>query len=62
MTGYQDLTKLATGQIKSSKLRKAEELSASGQPVEIITEAELVRLLADVDSQATGGVRVVEGP
>jgi DNA polymerase III epsilon subunit-like protein len=62
VTGYQDLTKLASGQTKSSKLRKAEVLRASGQSMEIITEAELVRLLADVDSQATGGVRVVEGP
>lgn len=57
VTGYQDVTKLAVGATKSSKLRKAERLRAGGQPIEIITEADLVRLLADVDSQASGGVR-----
>jgi DNA polymerase III epsilon subunit-like protein len=55
--GYQDMTKLAAGETQSSKLRKATVLQASGQSIEIITDAELVQLLADADSQAHGGVR-----
>jgi DNA polymerase-3 subunit epsilon len=58
VTGYQDLTKLAAGATKSNKLQKAEQLRSGGQPIEIITEAELVQLLFDSDSQTGGGVRV----
>ncbi len=58
VTGYQDLTYLAAGQTKSNKLRHAEELQAGGQALNIITEADLVQLLPDVDSLARGGVRV----
>ena len=43
--GYQDLIKLATGQSKSAKLRKAEQLHADGQPLEIITESDFFRML-----------------
>jgi DNA polymerase III epsilon subunit-like protein len=43
--GYQDLVKLATGQAKSAKLRKAEDLHAAGQPLEIITEADFFKML-----------------
>lgn len=43
--GYQDIVKLATGQSKSAKLRKAEQLHADGQPLEIITEADFFRML-----------------
>lgn len=57
VTGFQDVTKLAVGATKSSKLRKADGLRARGQPIEIVTESEFVRLLSDVDSQASGGVR-----
>jgi DNA polymerase III epsilon subunit-like protein len=60
VTGFQDLTKLAVGATKSSKLRKAETLRTGGQPIEIVTESEFVRLLSDVDSQASGGVRTTQ--
>lgn len=43
--GYQDMYKLAAGQTKSSKLRKAEHLHAAGQPIEIFTERDFFRLL-----------------
>ena len=43
--GYQDLVKLSTGQSKSNKLRKAEQLHADGQPLEIITERDFFRML-----------------
>jgi len=46
VTGFQDLTKLATGESKSAKLRKAENLRSSGQTVEIIAESEFTALLA----------------
>lgn len=44
--GYQDLYKLAAGEAKSSKLRKAEHLHAAGQPIEILTERDFFRLLS----------------
>jgi DNA polymerase III epsilon subunit-like protein len=47
VTGFQDLTRLAAGESKSAKLRKAEELRATGRPIEIITEADLIRLLQE---------------
>lgn len=50
VTGYQDLTKLATGQSKSAKLRRAEELRAEGRGVEIITERDLIVLLQAADA------------
>jgi DNA polymerase III subunit epsilon len=46
VTGFQDLTKLARGESKSAKLRKAERLIAEGRPVEIVAESEFAKLLA----------------
>jgi hypothetical protein len=45
VTGFQDLTRLAAGESKSGKLRKAEKLQGDGREIEIITEGDLVRLL-----------------
>ncbi len=50
VTGLQDLTKLAAGQSKSAKLRRAEELRAEGREIEIITEADLITLLQEADA------------
>lgn len=46
VTGYQDVAKLAQGESKSGKLRRAEELRAEGWGIEIIGEREFVRMLA----------------
>jgi DNA polymerase III subunit epsilon len=43
--GYQDLTKLAAGDSKSAKLRKAESLRGAGRNIEIIDEREFARLI-----------------
>jgi DNA polymerase-3 subunit epsilon len=43
--GYQDLWKLAAGETKSHKLRRAEELHAAGQPIEIVGERDFYRML-----------------
>jgi DNA polymerase III epsilon subunit-like protein len=43
--GYQDMLRLAAGQTKSAKLRKAEQLHAGGQPLEILTERDFFRML-----------------
>ena len=43
--GYQDMLKLAAGETRSAKLRKAEQLHAAGQPIEIVTERDFFRLL-----------------
>jgi DNA polymerase-3 subunit epsilon len=45
VTGFQDLTKLARGESKSAKLRKAEALIAGGIAIEILDEAEFVQTL-----------------
>jgi hypothetical protein len=45
VTGYQDLHKLGSGQSKSAKLRRAEELATAGQPITIIAEGEFVQML-----------------
>jgi hypothetical protein len=45
VTGFQDLTKLAAGESKSGKLRKAEKLQGEGREIEVITEGDLVNLL-----------------
>jgi len=55
VTGYQDLTKLAAGQSKSAKLRRAEELRTEGREVEIITERDLVVLLQAADAASEAG-------
>ena len=57
VTGYQDLTKLAQSSDKSHKLVRAEGLRAEGFPIEIITEADFVRLLDAFDSDPAGGIR-----
>jgi DNA polymerase-3 subunit epsilon len=44
--GYQDLYRLAAGETKSSKLRKAEHLRSEGQPIEIIGERDFFRMLS----------------
>jgi DNA polymerase III epsilon subunit-like protein len=46
VTGFQDLTKLAEGQNKSAKLRKAQDLLAQGGTIEIVGESDFVKLLA----------------
>ena len=45
VTGFQELTKLAAGENKSAKLRKAEILRTKGEEIEIIAEADFVKLL-----------------
>ncbi len=47
VTGFQDLARLAQGQNESAKLRKAQDLLAQGQAIEIIGESDFVKLLAD---------------
>jgi DNA polymerase-3 subunit epsilon len=47
--GYQDMYKLAAGETKSSKLRKAEQLHATGNEIEIVTERDFFRLLESVE-------------
>jgi DNA polymerase-3 subunit epsilon len=49
--GYQDVWKLAAGESKSHKLRRAEELHADGQPIEILTERDFFRMLSGHDSR-----------
>lgn len=50
--GYQDAWKLAAGETKSHKLRKAEELHAGGQPIEILTERDFFRMLHETEAPA----------
>lgn len=57
VTGFQDLSKLATGETKSGKLRKGEKLRAEGQPIEVITENEFVSLLSGTPIEDEGGVK-----
>jgi DNA polymerase-3 subunit epsilon len=45
VAGFQDLTRLARGDSKSAKLRKAEALIADGLAIEIVGEAEFVQTL-----------------
>lgn len=45
VVGDQDYRKFAEGETKSSKMRKAEALLASGQDIEILTEDDLLQLL-----------------
>ena len=45
VTGYQDMAKLAQGESKSAKLRRAEELRAEGREIEIVDEREFARML-----------------
>jgi hypothetical protein len=42
--GYQDLVKLARGQAKSNKFRRAEALQAEGQPLEFLSEKDFFRM------------------
>lgn len=55
VTGYQDVTRLAAGESKSGKLRKAEALVAAGEDLQIITEGDFVRAIRS--SEAEGGQR-----
>lgn len=50
--GYQDMYKLASGETKSHKLRRAEELHAQGRPIEILTERDFFRLLGCVETSS----------
>lgn len=45
VTGYQDMAKLAQGENKSAKLRRAEELRVEGREIEIVGEREFARML-----------------
>lgn len=47
--GYQDMMRLAAGTTKSHKLERAEELHASGEPIEILTERDFFRLLSGIE-------------
>jgi DNA polymerase-3 subunit epsilon len=55
--GYQDIWKLAIGESKSHKLRRAEELYAAGQPLEIITERDFYRMVSVAETSAYAAVR-----
>jgi DNA polymerase III epsilon subunit-like protein len=48
--GLQDVWKLAAGETKSQKLRKAEQLHAGGQPIEILTERDFFRMLESIEA------------
>ena len=48
--GYQDVLKLAAGETKSHKFRRAEELHAAGQPIELLTERDFYRMLHEAGS------------
>jgi DNA polymerase-3 subunit epsilon len=50
ITGFQDLTRLARGESQSAKLRKAQNLIAKGQEIEILGESDFVKLLAGISS------------
>lgn len=53
--GYQDAWKLAAGETKSHKLRRAEELHTDGQPIEILTERDFFRMLHETETRALHG-------
>lgn len=48
VTGVQDISRLATGQTESSKLRKAMDLRLQGFPIQIITDREFQELVLQV--------------
>jgi DNA polymerase-3 subunit epsilon len=50
--GYQDLWKLAAGETKSHKFRRAEELHVAGQPIELLTERDFYRMLHEAESSS----------
>jgi DNA polymerase-3 subunit epsilon len=50
--GYQDLLKLAARETKSHKFRRAEELHAAGQPIELLTERDFYRMLHEAGSSS----------
>lgn len=52
VVGDQDVTRLASGQNKSSKHVKAEALIAKGQPIRILRETDFQRLLETADDVA----------
>jgi DNA polymerase-3 subunit epsilon len=58
--GYQDLWKLAAGESKSHKLRRAEELHAAGQPIELMTERDFYRMLHEAGSPVPASVGSAE--
>jgi len=58
VAGFQDLSRLAQGESKSAKFRKAESLRSDGFPCEIITESEFVGLLNDQDAGRNSGERL----
>lgn len=43
--GYQDLLRLADGETKSHKFRRAEELRADGHAIEFLTERDFFEML-----------------
>ena len=45
VTGFQDLTRLARGENKSAKLRKAEALISEGRSIALVDESEFAKLL-----------------
>ena len=55
--GYQDMIKLANGETKSNKLRRADTLHAEGHPIEILTERDFFRSLGGIDQTATEPTR-----
>jgi DNA polymerase-3 subunit epsilon len=54
--GYQDIWKLAAGESKSHKFRRAEELHAAGQPIEILAERDFYRMLHEAGSPLPGSL------
>jgi DNA polymerase-3 subunit epsilon len=48
VAGFQDLAKLARGESKSAKLRRAEALLGEGREIEILAEGDFVQLLGSV--------------
>lgn len=61
VTGYQDVSKLAAGQKKSGKLRKAEALVADGEDVQIITEVDFFRAIRGSNAESGSRARSMAG-
>jgi len=60
VAGVQDLQKLATGEVESSKLKKAKELRADGHRIRIITDSEFEHLIFDVSATEEFAMNAVE--
>jgi DNA polymerase III epsilon subunit-like protein len=56
--GYQDVWRLAVGESKSQKLRRAEELHNAGLPIEILSKRDFFRMLGSADISPVANANV----